>query len=233
MAQGIARWSLIALLFVAPAALAQTESPTPPPTAMPQGQPPPPMQPEPRGGAGAGIRAACGMDIQRLCSGVPRGGGRIVECLVARSAELSPPCRAEIASVRGGAVATAPPPGMAAPPAAMAPPPRAGMAPPPAGMSPPPAGMAPPPANNRAAFQASCGSDARAFCPGVSKEEVARCLGSHRAELSPACKAYMQQMRAERGAQRSNPPPAATDMALPPPLPARTPPPAANPPPNE
>ena len=239
MAHRIARWTFIALLFAAPAAFAQTDNgpPPPPPMAMPGEQPPPPMQPgQPRGGGGAaGVRAACGMDVARLCYGVPRGGGRIVECLMAHRGALSPPCRAELAGLRGGGgMAAMPPPGMGPPPGM----PRR-MGPPPAGMAPPPAGMAPPP-NNRAAFQASCGPDARLFCTGVPRQDVAKCLGSHRAELSPTCKAYMQQMRAERGAQRNSgyappPPPAASDMPPPPAAApaARSAPPPVGTPPNE
>jgi len=39
------------------------------------------------------MRTACGEDVQALCPGVAPGGGRIVECLVAQSAKLSPACR--------------------------------------------------------------------------------------------------------------------------------------------
>jgi hypothetical protein len=237
MAHHIARWTfVIAILSLVPAAFAQTDN-QPPPMAMPGEPPPPYMQapmqsgPPPRGAAGAGIRTACGMDVQRLCYGVPRGGGRIVQCLMAHRGALSPTCSAELGTLRGGGgVAAMPPPG--APPPGMGPPP---------GNAPPPAGMAPPPAGNRAAFQASCGPDARLFCTGVPREDVAKCLGSHRTELSPTCKAYMQQMRAERGAQRNSPgynpppPPAASDMPPPPPPPpsSKGAPPAVATPPNE
>lgn len=246
MAHRIARWTVIALalLSAVPAAFAQTDNGPPPPMAMPGEQPPPPMQPppmqpgQPRGGAGAGIRGACAMDVARLCYGIPRGGGRIVECLMAHRGALSHVCRAELAGLRGGGgVAAMPPPGMGPPPPGMAPPPE--MAPPPPGMAPPPAGMAPPP-NNRAAFQASCGPDARLFCTGVPRQDVAKCLGSHRAEVSPICNAYMQQMRAERGAQRNPgyaPPPGPAASDMPPPRPAapaaRSAPPPVGTPPNE
>ena len=251
MAHRIARWTFIALLFAAPAAFAQTDNGPPPPMAMPGDQPPPPMQQQPmqqppmqpgypRGGGGAGIRGACGMDVARLCYGVPRGGGRIVECLMAHRGALSPPCRAELAGLRGGGgMAAMPPPGYAPPPPGYAPPPP-GYAPPPSGMAPPPTGMGPPPANNRAAFQASCGPDARLFCTGIPRQDVAKCLASHRVEVSPICKAYMQQMRAERGAQRNPgyaPPPAPAASDMPPPRPAapaaRSAPPPAGTPPNE
>jgi hypothetical protein len=39
------------------------------------------------------MRSACGEDVRVLCPGVAPGGGRIIECLVAQSAKLSPSCR--------------------------------------------------------------------------------------------------------------------------------------------
>jgi hypothetical protein len=41
----------------------------------------------------AAIRAACADDAQRLCAGVPSGGGRIVACLKAHKDSLSDRCR--------------------------------------------------------------------------------------------------------------------------------------------
>ena len=38
-------------------------------------------------------RSACAADIGTLCQGVVPGGGRIMQCLSARSASLSPACR--------------------------------------------------------------------------------------------------------------------------------------------
>jgi hypothetical protein len=39
------------------------------------------------------LRSACGLDARALCAGVAPGGGRLMQCLAARSASLSPDCR--------------------------------------------------------------------------------------------------------------------------------------------
>jgi hypothetical protein len=39
------------------------------------------------------VRSACGPDVRALCQGVVAGGGRIVRCLAAQAASLSPACR--------------------------------------------------------------------------------------------------------------------------------------------
>jgi hypothetical protein len=38
------------------------------------------------------LRSACGADVRALCGDVPPGGGRIVQCLAAQAALLSPAC---------------------------------------------------------------------------------------------------------------------------------------------
>jgi Cysteine rich repeat len=38
------------------------------------------------------LRSACGEDVRGLCGDVPPGGGRIIQCLAARAASLSPAC---------------------------------------------------------------------------------------------------------------------------------------------
>ncbi len=225
MARRIAQWTFILATFLVAPAFAQSDSP--PPGGPPPEQPPPmqaPMQP-PMGpgaqGGGAAIRAACGQDVARFCMGVQRGGGRIVQCLIARRGTLSPRCEAELASLAPGRAM--PPPGsrpMPPPPDGMGPPPP-GMGGPPPGMAPPPpTGMAPPP-NSRAAFQASCGPDVRMFCAGVPRDDIRKCLGTHRSDLSHTCKMYLAETRAQRSASPPPPRPAAADM----------PPPAAAPPP--
>jgi hypothetical protein len=39
------------------------------------------------------LRSACGLDARALCGGVAPGGGRLMQCLAAQSASLSPDCR--------------------------------------------------------------------------------------------------------------------------------------------
>jgi hypothetical protein len=39
------------------------------------------------------LRSACGADVRVLCAGVAPGGGRLMQCLAAQSASLSPDCR--------------------------------------------------------------------------------------------------------------------------------------------
>jgi hypothetical protein len=46
------------------------------------------------------ILRACGSEHQAYCANVPAGGGRIVDCLAANGASLSPACRQTILSAR-------------------------------------------------------------------------------------------------------------------------------------
>jgi outer membrane biosynthesis protein TonB len=39
------------------------------------------------------LRSACGGDVRALCGGVPPGGGRIIQCLAAQTAAISPGCK--------------------------------------------------------------------------------------------------------------------------------------------
>jgi hypothetical protein len=61
-----------------------------------------PPQPPPSGGEGefARVREACHADVERLCSDVKPGGGRIRECLRAHHADLSDGCKAAIKEAR-------------------------------------------------------------------------------------------------------------------------------------
>jgi hypothetical protein len=69
----------------------------PPPAAQPAPLGPiPPLPPRAR----LAILRACAAEHQALCADVPPGGGRIVECLAANGAALSPGCRGAILSAR-------------------------------------------------------------------------------------------------------------------------------------
>lgn len=43
------------------------------------------------------LRSACGGDIRTLCAGVAPGGGRIMQCISSRAADLSPACKEVLA----------------------------------------------------------------------------------------------------------------------------------------
>jgi hypothetical protein len=43
------------------------------------------------------LRSACGADVRALCGGVPPGGGRIMQCIADRAADLSPACQQVLA----------------------------------------------------------------------------------------------------------------------------------------
>src|SRR5882724_10680242 len=70
----------------------------------------------------AALRAGCADDAQKLCAGVPSGGGRILACLKAHKEELSAQCKqaAQAASLSGNSAS-----GAAAAPAPAAPAPTA------------------------------------------------------------------------------------------------------------
>ena len=62
----------------------------------------------------AAVQAACASDVQSLCSGVQRGGGRIIACLKQHQAQVSDGCKQAVTNAmqqsRGGAgSATSPP----------------------------------------------------------------------------------------------------------------------------
>jgi hypothetical protein len=42
----------------------------------------------------------CLGDVERFCAGIPRGGGRIAACLKANEAQVTPACKAHLATVR-------------------------------------------------------------------------------------------------------------------------------------
>ena len=54
-------------------------------------------------------RAACASDVQKLCAGVPPGGGRIIACLKQHQAEVSDGCKQAIVKAMGGSRSDASP----------------------------------------------------------------------------------------------------------------------------
>jgi len=78
----------------APAPAAPAPTPTAP--AAPAYQSPsPPMSPRQEAYL---LRRACGPDYRALCSDVPVGGGRVIECLRENSPSLSRQCRSALSS---------------------------------------------------------------------------------------------------------------------------------------
>ena len=207
MAQRITWWFLImATLFGVPTAFAQTGSSAPEPVPLQQL----PMQPaatQPRGEAVAKFRAACGQEVRRFCTGVQPGGGRIMQCLLARRGELSAPCRSVLVAARP-APAVSPNPGAQSPASKRA--------------------------ATAGGFQASCGPDAQRLCAGMPRENgsVVKCLTSHRTELSATCTSFFVEKRAQRAAQKNTHPPPArpadTPSGAPADMPEAAPPPAAD-----
>jgi hypothetical protein len=66
----------------------------------------------------AEFKKACGEDVTKLCASVPKGQGRLLSCLQAKQAELTPACQAMLKPF--GAPAAAPAAAAAAVPAAAA-----------------------------------------------------------------------------------------------------------------
>lgn len=72
------------------------------PAAAPAAAPPPPMmgRPLPLRAEIMLIRTTCGPDFRALCGDVAPGGGRVIACLRANSASLSPRCQGALAALQ-------------------------------------------------------------------------------------------------------------------------------------
>jgi len=259
MVHGFARWSLVTLLLVGPAALAQTDYPPPgqPPMSQPTTTQPVPWR------RAAGFRVDCGQDLQRFCYGVQPGEGRLIQCLSFHSSELSPACTSRVAVARPAlrmdcgqdlqrfCYGVQPGEGRliqclsshrsqlsptcisrvaAARPALGAAPPSENTRSQNLPSAAPPAGHA----VTEAALRASCGPDVQSLCGGISRETggVIKCLSSHRMELSPTCDTFFKEMPVRRAAQKSAPkapPPTANNQASKPAVPSAANGPAATP----
>jgi hypothetical protein len=143
---------------------------------------------------------ACRADVERLCQGIPQGGGRIQACLRANQEKVSPECKAELASIRrkvkevgeacaadvesycagvkpgGGNVLRC-------------------LAENKATLSPRCQAVVQGGQEKAAEFRKACDKDAKKLCKGIARGEgrVLACLQSRKAELSPACQALMGQ----------------------------------------
>jgi len=82
-------------VIAAQAALADDQLPVPPSSPQPSVQSPPAQAPSQQ--AMADARAACGTDIQKLCTGVQPGGGRILACLKQHKDQVSDGCKRAVA----------------------------------------------------------------------------------------------------------------------------------------
>jgi len=148
--------------------------------------------------AAGGVRAedACRADVDRLCPGIPPGGGRIAACLKANQAQVSPACKAELVTVArkvkevGAACAddvqsycsdVAPGQGavvrcLAANKATLAPQCR---------------DVIQGAQEKVAEFRKACGKDVKKLCKGIAPGQgrILACLQSRQADLSPECQA--------------------------------------------
>jgi hypothetical protein len=161
-----------------PAAVAAPSPPAapPPPAAAPARRP---TQQQ----IGA-IRAACGSDFISHCSGIQPGGPEALRCLERSKAEVSSRCRTALAanapgSAPGPASETQPP--AAAPPAA------------------PAEGFAIRPLRPREEFAILrlCIEEARGLCGGIPPGggRIISCLARNASQLSPRCRAAMDEAR--------------------------------------
>jgi hypothetical protein len=107
----------------------------------------------------------CKEDIAKLCPGIAPGGGRLIKCLHEHEAEVSAPCKAALGGKGGKA-------------------------------GPGPAGGAPDEWGPMAGMRKTCAAEIDKFCkdtkPGHGR--IAVCLNEHPRELSPACKASVDQV---------------------------------------
>ena len=150
------------------------------------------------GSARAGDEA-CRADVERLCAGIPPGGGRIHACLKANPAQVSAECKAELASVArkvrevgeacaddiasicpdvkpgGGAVLRCLGDNLFS-------------------VSPGCQEVVRGAREKAAEFQKACTGDAKRLCKGIPRGQgrVLACLESRKADLSPKCQALMR-----------------------------------------
>jgi hypothetical protein len=91
-------------VIAAQAALADDLLPSPPSSAQSPAQSPPQSPPAqaPSQQAVADARTACETDIQKLCTGVQPGGGRILACLKQHKDQVSDGCKQAVVKATTG-----------------------------------------------------------------------------------------------------------------------------------
>jgi hypothetical protein len=142
---------------------------------------------------------ACRADVEKLCAGIPSGGGRTAACLKANADRVSPACKAQLASVaqkvkevgevcegdvasycadvkqgQGNVVRCLGANFYSLTPACQ--------------------DVVRGAREKLAEFKKSCGKDQKKFCKGIAPGQgrILACLKSKEAELAPACQALMK-----------------------------------------
>ena len=145
---------------------------------------------------GARAEDPCRADVERLCAGIPAGGGRIAACLKANAGDVTPACKAHLASVRrkiqevgeasgddvycadvepgGGRIVQC-------------------LADNRATLSPQCQEVVRSAQEKGAEFRKTCGPDVKRFCKGIAPGQgrVLACLESRKPDLTPACQALL------------------------------------------
>jgi len=142
---------------------------------------------------------ACQADVEKLCQGIPPGGGRLLSCLKANEAKVSPGCKQAIAAVvkkakaigkacegdvqqfcastpaGGGAVLKC-------------------LASNSANLSAECKPIVDKAMEKAADFKKACGADAKKLCQGIppGQGRILACLKSREADLSPSCQGIMK-----------------------------------------
>lgn len=139
---------------------------------------------------------ACKPDVDKLCAGIPAGGGRILSCLKANSAKVSPDCKTELAAIKKKAQAIGDAcqgdvyeycpsvePGKGAVLKCLS----SNSA----NLTPACQKVVYKAEEGEAAFKQACGADVKKFCKGIPQGQgrILSCLKSKQTDLSPDCAA--------------------------------------------
>jgi hypothetical protein len=142
---------------------------------------------------------ACRADAERLCAGIPPGGGRTAACLRAHADQVSAPCKAQLASFmrkvkevgqacEGDIESTCPDvrPGQGAVLRCL----RQSFY----SLAPGCQDAVRGASEKLAEFKKACGPDAKRHCKGIAPGQgrILACLKSKEPELAPACQALMK-----------------------------------------